>query len=184
MSIANIRNLLIQYIYEFVQRCAADVMHRTSLKDLFDDGLSRTRPRSETALSYESLFHEWTRKLMHARMNEFFTSHREQQIRKTGSKAKGGHTLRDTLFALSKRQTVKGAKISQRPNVSSVLEKSQSVASERKKSSNVQASFVKNCAFVKKKENSTRPNEDVSVVVAKSSSRTIKRPSRMCDYVT
>lgn len=167
-----------QYIYEFVQRCAADVMHRTSLKDLFDDGLSKTR--SETALSYESLFHEWTRKLMHARMNEFFTSHREQQIRKTGSKAKGGHTLRDTLFALSKRQTVKGAKISQRPNVSSVLKKSQSVASERKNSSNVQASFVKNCAFVN--ENST--NENVSVVVAKSRSRTIKRPSRMCDYVT
>jgi hypothetical protein len=140
-----------QYIHEFVQRCAADVMHRSSLKDLFDDGLSRTG--SETALSYESLFHEWTRKLMHARMNEFFTSHREQQIRKTGSKAKGGHTLRDTLFALSKRQTVKGAKISQRPNVSSVLKKSQSVAIERKNSSNVQASsFVKNCAFVKEKE--------------------------------
>ena len=47
-------------------------------------------------------FHVWTRKLVHARLNEFISANNSFEAKAKGrSYIKGGHTLRDTLYSLT-----------------------------------------------------------------------------------
>jgi hypothetical protein len=55
----------------------------------------------------DAFYATWTRKFMHARINEFFSSRGDRIASAKGQHSKGGHALRDTLFALSRRGPVR-----------------------------------------------------------------------------
>ena len=56
-------------------------------------------------------YSEWTRKIVHARVNELIESYKELNNTKQGIRNKGGETLRDRLYtATEKKNCVKARK--------------------------------------------------------------------------
>jgi hypothetical protein len=80
-----------------LQACADSVQRCTTLRQYFDEGLTATKAQEIGQMARDIVFAEWTRKMMHARINEFLSARQGVQLRKKGKRAKGGHTLRDTL---------------------------------------------------------------------------------------
>lgn len=92
----------------FCQKCAADVLQRPSLRKLFDKSLHGLELQIDGGSAIVDAFYAiWTRKFMHARINEFFSSRGDRIATAKGQHSKGGHALCDTLFALSRRGPVK-----------------------------------------------------------------------------
>lgn len=54
----------------------------------------------------EKFFKEWTRKMVHARMNEFLNSHVERQNMAAGKHKRGGVSLRDKLFTVTAKKAL------------------------------------------------------------------------------
>ena len=82
-----------------LQRCSGDVIRRSYIRRLFDKAVNA----SEESALLDVVFTEWTRKIMHARVNDWFSARKDATLTAKGKHSRSGHILRDTLYALSKR---------------------------------------------------------------------------------
>ena len=87
------------HIRYVLQRCSGGVMRWSYVRRLFDKAVDT----SEESALLDIVFTEWTRKIMHAHVNDWFSARRDAILTAKGKHSRGGHTLRDTLYALSKR---------------------------------------------------------------------------------
>ena len=87
------------HIRYVLQRCSGGVMRWSYVRRLFDKAVDT----SEESALLDIVFTEWTRKIMHAHVNDWFSALRDAILTAKGKHSRGGHTLRDTLYALSKR---------------------------------------------------------------------------------
>ena len=74
-------------------------MRRSHIRGLFNEAVDK----GEGSALLNAVFTERTRKIMHACLNDWFSARRDTIFTAIGKHSIGGYTLRDTLYALSKR---------------------------------------------------------------------------------
>ena len=74
-------------------------MRRSYIRGLFNKAINT----GEGSALLDAVFTKWTCKIMHARVNDWFSARRDNILTAKGKHSRGGHTLRDMLYALSKR---------------------------------------------------------------------------------
>lgn len=130
----------------------------------------------------------WTRKFMHARINEFFSSRGDRIATAKGQHSKGGHALRDTLFALSRRGPVKSlSKHGPANSKKRTNERNQQISSVRRSAAGnktrtvteAAAGLLPSCNIPSSSPASTSYNTVTNV-----RSRATKKPVRLSDYFT
>ncbi len=118
---------------------------------------------------------------MHARVNEFIRARQDSKMSKEGKRTKGGHTLRDTLFAVtngrrkkSSTSLKKNTNFGERFTGTTVISEASSVETfntlrSKKKCDKNTLSCVVHTSFV--------------AACSTSSTRTTRRPAKLSDYM-
>ena len=77
-----------------LQKCSGDVMRRSYIRSLFDKAVDT----SEESALLDVVFTEWTRKIMHARVNDWFSARRDAILTAKGKHSRGGHIFFVKIF--------------------------------------------------------------------------------------
>ena len=81
-------------IRHVLQKFSGDVMRRSYIRSLFDKAVDT----SEESALLDVVFTEWTRKIMHARVNDWFSARRDAILTAKGKHSRGGHIFFVKIF--------------------------------------------------------------------------------------